>query len=179
MNYSKEPTNCITGCYPKDFGYFHPIMMSPEIHNYSSCAVVPKGDITVERCDPNSTINKNLIMENNFTGEFAMREFLARFYQIHSFDDLKDWYSNNKNTYDPTVTRICSCGFDVFVTSENDVVDDIITFFLVVFRNLKTNVLRNLEYKQLSKYMNMYLKKDDKYHGLYHNVNSWYREENS
>jgi len=166
---SDKGYQCLGPCYDKYVTSVHPITFDVITSKNQYCPVAGyqsfyptenKFKITYQdKCnqdDTNSTLDKNEEIYNNLLPymEFNIKDFLAMFYEINTFEDGINWISNNSDMNIRTKIRIFECILNVF-GKNIDIIDNRIIDFVIDI--IKTNYIQKI-YKSIKKY----IKIDDK-----------------
>lgn len=141
---SIDGRKCLSKCYPKNFPYLHPILLTKIMNpNENSCAINPtfstkpgyfksQGMLLVDRCSLEDNQTHHLPNELDsilLSFYFNPRDFLESIYKLQSFDEVITWTRENNHLPFNTIKRVHNCAWRAFVDTAEGLTNNIIEFY--------------------------------------------------
>lgn len=115
--YSKNNRKCIGPVYPPNKWIMHPISMKLVKDDTYFCPVEPykinNKTYYLDECNKEDLSQKIINMHENPIENFSCKNFLNRYYSIHSFEELHKYNSENDMQF-KTLNRLLNCAWNVF-----------------------------------------------------------------
>ena len=88
---------------------------------------------------------------------FDSKHFLNKIYNIHNWDDLKDYYNKNKYLDKLTIDRLLICSWEVFYKNYKLYLNKIISIYEIYFNDKKNieikSILRRIPEKNIHQFI--------------------------